>query len=171
MVACEFPVTFVISASLGMNNMVRNWLGAIGVCLVFLFGMIAGAALTIHIERVRTEQLVSSGRLRSTMVDRLTRRLTNQLNCDARQQDAIRDILQGAQREMRETRRQIAPKLRQNFFQATDRVRGVLHGDQLKTFDEIITRIHARQASMDGVSSTLPSSTELKTPEASPQLH
>ncbi len=145
----------------------------LGVCLVFLFGMIAGSALTIHIERARTEQIFFSGRLGSTLADRLTHRLTSQLNCDPRQNEEIRDILLDAQRDMNEARRQINPQLRQVFFRTADRVRGVLHGEQVKTFDDIMNHVHAHQAS-SGSSPIVPSpgqTPETKGPNIIPQNH
>ena len=128
-----------------MNDTLRNWTAIAGICLVFVFGIITGVALTIQVERARTEKLFASGRLGDALVERMTHRLTTKLDCDDHQREEIRVIMLDAQRDMLAARRQIAPQLRQVFFQTAGRVRGILRGDQVKTFDEIMARIRARQ--------------------------
>ena len=123
-----------------MNNTGRNWAGILGVCLVFALGMVSGAAVTVQMLRARMEQALFSPLGGATMMDRVGDRLSTRLNCDTRQRDQLRDILFDARRDLRETRMQIAPQLREVFGQTAARIRGILREDQLKTFDAMVAR-------------------------------
>ena len=123
-----------------MNNTGRNWAGILGVCLVFALGMVSGAAVTIQVIRARTEQMLFSPQAGATMMDRVGNRLSARLNCDPQQRDQLRDILFDARRDLRQTRMQIAPQLREVFSQTAGRIRGILHEDQVKTFDVLLAR-------------------------------
>ncbi len=123
-----------------MNNTGRNWAGILGVCLVFALGMVSGAAVTVKVVRARAEQMLFSPQAGATMMDRVGNRLSSRLNCDPHQQDQLRDILFDARRDLRQTRMQIAPQLREVFSQTAGRIRGILREDQLKTFDAMLAR-------------------------------
>ena len=123
-----------------MNDTRRNWAGILGVCLVFALGMVSGAAVTIRVFRARTEQMLFSPQAGATMMDRVGDRLSARLNCDPHQREELRNILFDARRDLRQTKMQIAPQLREVFGQTASRIRGILREDQLKTFDAMIAR-------------------------------
>ena len=125
-----------------MNGIARNWAAIVGVCFVFALGMISGAALTARMVRTRAEQILLSGQASETITDRISHRLGARLNCDARQREELRAILQDARRDLHQARQQIAPQLRAVFGQTAGRIRGILRDDQVKTFDDMMA--HAR---------------------------
>ncbi len=122
-----------------MRPVVRKSLAILGVCLVFTLGMAAGAAVTLRVVRNRAETLLTD-RGSDAATERLVRYLGGKLHCDAGQREQIAVVLRSAHGEMREVRREVAPRVSDIYHRAVVRIREGLHPDQAKTFDEMVAR-------------------------------
>ena len=151
-----------------MNNAVRNWAGIVGVCLVFVLGMIAGCSLTINIERHRAAELFASGRLGNTLVERVSRRLATRLGCDPRQREELRLILLDTQHDLRTARQQIAPQIRDIYGTMAVRVKGILREDQVRTFDRLIAQMRERRGIAEDTTTPAHSGASAPAPKATP---
>ena len=151
---------------MAMSETGRNWAGILGVCLVFALGMVSGAAVTVQVLRARTEQMLFSPQAGATMMDRVGDRLNARLNCDANQRAQLREILFDARRDLRQTKLQIAPQLREVFGQTAARIRGILREDQIRTFDAMIARTREHR-SLAGLMPP-PAATPTPSPAAKP---
>lgn len=126
-----------------MRPGVRKLLAVLGVCLVFALGMVAGAAVTIRVVRHRAESALTD-RGSDLATERLARRLSDKLRCDAGQREQIAVIFRSAQGEMREVRRDASPRVNDIYRRAATRIREALHADQAETFDAMTAKLAER---------------------------
>lgn len=134
-----------------MRPGLRRFLAVLGVCLVFALGMVAGAAVTIRVIRHRAEALLTD-RGSDLATERLARRLSDRLRCDAGQREQIAVVLRSAHEEMREFRRDATPRLSGIYGRAAAQIREHLRPDQAKAFDEM-TAEQARRLHLEAASS------------------
>ena len=126
-----------------MRPGVRKLLAILGVCLVFVLGAAAGAAVTLRVIRHRAENLLTRhGSDQAT--ERLARILAKRLNCDPAQTEQVAGILRSAHNELWEVRRDVTPRVREIYGRAVSRIRETLRPDQAKVFDETVARQTAR---------------------------
>ncbi len=149
-----------------MRPGVRKFLAVLGVGLVFTLGMVAGAAVTIHVVRHRAENLLTEGG-GDLAVERFARTLADKLRADASQREKIAVTLRSAHGEIREIRREVTPRVRDIYQRAVGQIRAALRPEQVSRFDEMVAKQQERLHLNDNLPSTA-NPTPIPGPSASP---
>ncbi|MBE0605451.1 MAG: hypothetical protein IH610_04095 [Deltaproteobacteria bacterium] len=113
----------------------KRWKSILGVLLVFLLGVLSGAAICHRFDRQSVEAVLS-GRGNAT-VDLVVRRLSRSLDLDPAQQDQVRAIVTETHREIVEIRKPVRAQVMATLENSRIRVRAILRPDQQAKFDRI----------------------------------
>lgn len=122
----------------------KNWKAILGVVVVFLLGMTAGAFLT-GAGAARRLHRVLHGQTAFT-AEEITRRLSRQLRLDAAQREQMLTIVQAAQAQITDARTQCQPKVLAALDDFDAKARVVLRPDQLEKFDKLVADRKAKWA-------------------------
>jgi len=118
----------------------KNWKAITGLCLIFVFGMMTGGAVTAAFVQNRTRALVDRGP--DAISEMIVRRLNWQLRLDEQQRVQVAQIVQGTRERMKDVRRRVQPQIAQTLNSAEEQIHGVLRPEQQKRFDAILARTH-----------------------------
>lgn len=120
----------------------KRWKPILGILLVFLLGVLAGAAIDHRVCRQRFEAVLS-GRGGAT-VDLIVRRLSRSLDLDSAQRDQVRAIVTETHRNIAEIRKPVQPRIEAAIERSRARVRAILRPGQQEKFDRIIAERRKR---------------------------
>ena len=114
----------------------KRWKSLLGVALVFVLGLVSGAAITMYAHfRFLT---------RPDLPDRIgaiaLRHLTRELDLTEEQRKVVREAMMESRRELRELQREMGPKMDATFAKTRERIRAVLDDEQQKKLDELASR-------------------------------
>jgi hypothetical protein len=122
----------------------KNWKAILGVVVVFLLGMTAGAFLTGTAAAKRLHRVLH-GQTAFT-AEEITRRLSRQLRLDAAQRQQMLPLIQGAQAQITDARKQCLPTVLAALDDFDAKARVVLRADQLEKFDKLVADRKAKWA-------------------------
>ena len=111
----------------------------IGVCLVFILGVITGVAMTARFVQKQVHRLVEGGPEELNAV--IIRRLDHELQLDGEQRRQLQEIVENASTEIRDARKEIQPKLAAIRADAVAKARAILRPDQQPKFDAMVERL------------------------------
>jgi hypothetical protein len=120
----------------------KNWKGIVGICLVFILGMMAGGVITAGFVQNRIRHVVEGGP--DAVSELIVRRLNRELRLDAAQRAQLESIVRGARQEIKGIRRGVQPQIDQSLGRAEQQVRLILQPAQVKKFDEIVLRARSK---------------------------
>lgn len=119
----------------------KRWKVIVGVLLVFVFGMLAGAIVTHRIYQKRIQHLTSGPpAVRQFMV----RAMTRELRLTPAQQVEVDNAVHDAQREFQAVRKQVQPQVEDILDRAVDRVRKQLDVGQREKFEKWVEQQRGR---------------------------
>lgn len=110
----------------------------IGVCLIFIMGVVSGVAVTMRFVNRRIHAMVEGGP--QVMGEVIVRRLDHQLHLDAGQRAQVQKIIEGRRGQVMAIRSQIQPQIAQITRQSTSEIRAILTPDQATKFDTIVEK-------------------------------
>jgi hypothetical protein len=122
----------------------KNWKAILGVCAVFVAGVLIGAVITAKVVDRRVRTLVARGP--EGMVEVVVRRLSWELKLDASQRENLKGIARTAAQDLRALRRENQPRLDAIIERAATGTRALLHPDQAEKFEQIVARHRGRMA-------------------------
>src|SRR5882724_2648214 len=110
----------------------------LGVLLIFLFGVFIGAAITGAgaIQKLR-ETLLGGPEV---VMEVIVKKLDHELKLDDEQKRKLQAIMDDAHIRLRQSRAKIEPEVEATFHEAEDRTRAILYPNQVKKFDDFISR-------------------------------
>ena len=111
----------------------------IGVCLIFILGIITGVSLTIKLVDNRVHDLAAGGPEKLGEV--IVRRLDHELRLTGEQRAKIEQIVNSNRDKIKVLREQIQPQVVKLMESSTKDIRAVLTPEQATKFDQIIARI------------------------------
>jgi uncharacterized membrane protein len=114
----------------------RGWKAILSVVLIFMLGAMAGALVMHRTDQHRIESIMK-GESRMTS-EVIVARLSRKLNLDAVQEQQLSAIVRETHAQMRSVRNQYRPQIEELLKQSQDKVRTILHPDQLETFNKIV---------------------------------
>jgi len=120
----------------------KHWKTILGICLVFVLGMLAGGLLTARIVDRRIRAFMQRGP--DAVVELIETRLHRELHLDAAQQADVDKAIQQARVRLKAVRHEVQPRVDEAFLQAEADIRAKLRADQAEKFDKIIARTRAR---------------------------
>jgi hypothetical protein len=115
---------------------VRRWRSVLGVGLVFVLGLLSGAAVATILHF----RFVSRPDLPDRMAAVALRHLTRDLDLTEEQQNVVREAMQESRRELRALQEEMGPRMDATFQKTRDRIRAVLNEEQRKELDEMVER-------------------------------
>ncbi len=119
----------------------KTWKIVLGVVLVFVLGMCAGALVTHRIYHKKIRELVANPpAVRHFMV----RTMSRQLHLTPAQQVEVDNAIRDAQREFQAVRKQVQPQIQDILHRAEDRIRQQLDASQRARFDAFVERQEKR---------------------------
>jgi Spy/CpxP family protein refolding chaperone len=120
----------------------KNWKAILGICAVFVLGMIAGGLLTIGvgIRIVQRVQKAGPGEIDKMIVQRVS----HELRLDKEQREKLQPIVADAHAKIRAAHRTINPEVAGILQKAATDARAILKPEQTKKFDEFLAKNRAR---------------------------
>ncbi|MSR65502.1 MAG: hypothetical protein EXS18_06940 [Verrucomicrobiae bacterium] len=119
----------------------KQWKVVIGVLLVFVLGILAGALVTHRIYQRKIREIASSPvTVRHFMVKAMTR----QLRLTPAQQVEVENTIHDSQREFQAIRKQVQPQVEDILHRAQDRIRKQLDVSQREKFDKFVEQQEKR---------------------------
>ena len=122
----------------------KNWKAILGVIVVFVLGMTAGAFLTGAVAAKRLQRVLH-GQTAFT-AEEITRRLSRKLHLDANQREQLLPLVQAAQAQITDARSQCQPKVLAALDDFDAKARPILRPDQVERFDKLVAERKARWA-------------------------
>ncbi len=122
----------------------KNWKAILGVVIVFVLGMTAGAFLTGAAGAKRLQRVLH-GQTAFT-AEEITRRLSRQLRLDAAQREQMLPLVQAAQAQITDARSQCQPRVLAALDDFDAKARVMLRADQLEKFDKLVAERKAKWA-------------------------
>ena len=119
-----------------------NWKAAIGVLLVFILGLIAGALITTAFFKHRATQLFQRGA--PALVEVLERRMTRNLGLTPDQKTRVHQYLMENLEERRKLQAPLQPAVQQLNRATVEKIAGVLRPDQAAKFRENLSELRQR---------------------------
>jgi hypothetical protein len=138
--------------------------GFLGVLLIFVFGVFVGIVLSQAGIDKKIMASFEGGPM--TVFDHIESRLRQQLKLDKSQQEMLHAILLDLKIKLSAIRQKTEPESAEAILAAEQRLRGILHQDQLKRFDEIVRKGHEKWQ-FESAPAT-PAATAGATPAATP---
>ena len=118
---------------------IKGWLG---VLLIFLFGVICGGVLASGAARDKVRLLIEGGP--DSVVDAVVSRLRRDLKLDHDQEEMLQQIVLDTRIRLSAIRQKTEPEVDGVLSEAETKVRGILHTEQVRKFDEIVNKGHQR---------------------------
>ena len=122
----------------------KNWKAILALVAVFVLGMIAGGSLVSASSAKRLHRLMR-GQTAFTARE-VTRRLTRQLRLDAGQRDQMLTLVEAAQVQITNARKQCVPQVLAALDDFDAKARPILRPDQVERFDKLVAERKARWA-------------------------
>jgi beta-lactamase superfamily II metal-dependent hydrolase len=122
----------------------KNWKAILALVAVFILGMIAGGSLMTASTAKRLHRLMR-GQTAFTAQE-VTRRLTRQLRLDAGQRDQMLVLVEAAQVQITNARKQCVPQVLAALDDFDAKARPILRPDQVERFDKLVAERKARWA-------------------------
>ena len=122
----------------------KNWKAILALVAVFILGMIAGGSLMTASTAKRLHRLMR-GQTAFTAQE-VTRRLTRQLRLDAGQRDQMLVLVEAAQVQITNARKQCVPQVLAALDDFDAKARPILRPDQVERFDKLVADRKARWA-------------------------
>jgi predicted PurR-regulated permease PerM len=122
-----------------------NWKrlrGCLGVFLVFVFGVIVGAAMVGAGVWHEIGQIIERGP--DAVVSKVAKRLKDELKLDDDQQRMLAQITTETQIKLRTIQLKNQPDVDATLTEAADKVRAILNGQQRAKFEKIIGRVQTK---------------------------
>lgn len=110
----------------------------LGVLLIFFFGVFIGAAITSAGITQKLREVLIGGP--EAVMDVLVKRLDHELKLDAEQKRKLQSIMDDAHIQLRQSRAKIQPQVEATLLEAEQKTRAILYPQQVKKFDEIVSR-------------------------------
>lgn len=120
----------------------KKWKVIVGIALVFLLGVAAGALVTHRVYQKRFREITSGGP--PAVRHFLVRVLTRQLRLTPAQQVGTDDAIHDAQKEFQVIRKEVEPRVEDILNRAKERIRQQLDVEQRAKFDQIVEQ-HRRR--------------------------
>ena len=111
---------------------------AIGVILLFIFGMIAGVAVTLTFEGFVIKRALANP---DRGWDILSRRMSRDLGLTDEQKDQVRIILENTREELFKIREQAAPQVDAGLENSRAEIEKILTPEQKDKFDRVYSRL------------------------------
>jgi len=121
-----------------MRTFWRTFLRILGVLLVFLFGVLFGAAATNAGIAKKVRELMMGGP--EAAMDIVVRRLDSELKLDPEQKRKLQTIVDDAHIKLRQSRAKIQPEVDATLHEAEERARAILYPNQIEKFDQLLNR-------------------------------
>jgi Spy/CpxP family protein refolding chaperone len=112
----------------------------LGVILLFIFGMIAGIAVTLTFEGLVIKRALANP---DRGWDILSRRMSRELNLTDEQKDQIKVILENTRDELARIREQAAPQVDTVLDNSRTEIEKILTPEQQEKFDQVYSNIQA----------------------------
>ncbi len=122
----------------------KNWKAILAMVVVFLLGVLTGGLCTRTIA-VRRLQRVLHGNTVFT-AEQITHRLTRQLRLDPTQRDQMLTLVEAAQVQITDARKECLPKVQAALDDFDAKARPILRPDQFEKFDKLVAERKARWA-------------------------
>jgi hypothetical protein len=122
----------------------KNWKAILALVAVFALGMIAGGSLMTASTAKRLHRLMR-GQTAFTAQE-VTRRLTRQLRLDSGQRDQMLALVEAAQVQITNARKQCVPQVLAALDDFDAKARPILRPDQVERFDKLVADRKARWA-------------------------
>ncbi len=122
----------------------KNWKAILALVAVFALGMIAGGSLMTASTAKRLHRLMR-GQTAFTAQE-VTRRLTRQLRLDSGQRDQMLTLVEAAQVQITNARKQCVPQVLAALDDFDAKARPILRPDQVERFDKLVADRKARWA-------------------------
>lgn len=116
----------------------RTLIRILGVLLVFLFGVIIGAAGTNAAIAKKAKEVMMGGP--ESVMEVVVKRLDSDLNLDAEQKRKLQTIVDDAHIKLRQSRARVQPEIDATLSEAEERVRAMLYPNQVEKFDKLVNR-------------------------------
>jgi hypothetical protein len=114
----------------------RTFKRILGVLLIFIFGVVVGAALTRTGAVQKARETLLGGP--EAVMDVVVRRLDHELKLDDEQKRKLQGIVDDARIQLRQSHAKIRPEVEQTLHEAEERTRAILYPEQVKKFDEMV---------------------------------
>jgi hypothetical protein len=141
----------------------------LGVLLIFLFGVFIGAAITGAGAMQKLRETLIGGP--EAVMDVIVKRLDHELKLDEEQKRKLQAIMDDAHIRLRQSRAKVQPEVEATLHEAEERTRAILYPQQMKKFDEFISRGKEKWRKKDNESAPtpkLPPMVEPATPSPAP---
>ena len=112
--------------------------GIAGVFLIFIFGVIVGAALTNGAIWKELHDFVEGGP--DAVVAKISERLNKELKLDDAQKQMLTQIVTDTRIKLREIRQPTQPQVEETVAEAEHKIRAILNAEQQKKFDQVVTK-------------------------------
>lgn len=110
----------------------KSWKAILGVCVVFLLGLLCGCLLTLgFIKRAVTRGPEAASQF-------VVHRLSRQLDLDHSQRERLQRTIQTAQKDMLALREKTRPERREILERAEAEVRSFLRPEQCAKFEKLV---------------------------------
>jgi len=114
----------------------KKWKAIVSIILVFLLGSLAGALVTHKIYQHKMESFIKGDP--NAMRELIVQRLNHKLHLDTSQLYQLRAIVKETHDEIRDVRKQFRPQIEEILARSQNKVRAILHPDQLEKYEKII---------------------------------
>ena len=116
----------------------KKWKAIVSIILVFLLGSLAGVLITHEIYHHRIESIIKGEP--NAMRELIVQRLNHKLHLDTNQLSQLRDIVKETHEDMKNVRKQFRPQIEEILLRSQNRVRAILHPDQLEKYEKIVAK-------------------------------
>jgi hypothetical protein len=144
----------------------RTFKRILGVLLIFLFGVFVGAVLMTGGAMQKAREIVLGGP--EAVMDVVVHRLDRELKLDDEQKRKLQGILDDARIQLRQSHAKIRPEVEQTFHDTEDRIRAILYPEQVKKFDQIVSKSREKWKTMEPSPAATPTAEGTPLPEATP---
>jgi hypothetical protein len=110
----------------------------LGVLLIFFFGVFIGAAITSAGITKKLRDVLIGGP--EAVMDVVVNRLNHELKLDDEQKRKLQAIMDDAHIQLRQSRAKVQPEVEATLLEAEQKTRAILYPQQVKKFDEIVSR-------------------------------
>jgi len=120
----------------------KTWQLWSGVLVIFLAGILIGAAGTGIFLRHSIENIIQGGP--PEIAHLVSKRLTRQLDLSTDQQAKVDSVIRDTQRQLMELRRTVQPQTAAIIRNGAEQIRTELDAGQQQEFDQLLERLKAR---------------------------
>lgn len=116
----------------------RTFVRILGVLLIFVFGVIIGAAGKNAAIAKKAKEVMMGGP--ESVMEVVVKRLDSDLKLDAEQRRKLQTIVDDAHIKLRQSRARVQPEIDAALSEAEERVRAMLYPNQVEKFDKLVNR-------------------------------